>query len=142
MIAAPQAPSPLPTSFASLEAQREHRSAPPLSTLNGANDALRAKREQWATLDLRQQWADEVYMRGHLRAAGVCIKYSSEPATASRLRSILRRAGVHSPEVRDSVGTDPAGYLQLNPGLPLWAAVAIVLEGTGRFTPGIAGSHP
>jgi hypothetical protein len=56
-----------------------------------------------------------------------------EPATVTRLRSLLRRAGVQGSETAASVGTDLVGFLMLNPLLPLWAAVALILESTGRF---------
>ncbi len=72
-------------------------------------------------------------MRSHLRAAGVSVKYSNEPATVPRLKSLLRKAGVTGTEAKASVGTDLAGFLKLNPSLPLWAAVALVIEATGRF---------
>ncbi len=96
---------------------------------------MKALRLKWATLDLRQTFADESFMRGHLRAAGLVIRFNDEPATVSRLRSRLRKAGVTGTEARESLGTDLAGYLEMNPKLPLWAAVALVLEATGRFTP-------
>ena len=85
-------------------------------------------------LDLRQTWADADFMRAHLRAAGLRTPDSSEPATWSRIRCLLRRAGVDAPESMTSVGTSLAGFLTLNPSLPLWTAVALVLESTGRFT--------
>ncbi len=50
----------------------------------------------------------------------------SEPATVERLRQLLRRAGVQGPEILASVGKDVAGFLAINRGLPLWAAVALV----------------
>jgi hypothetical protein len=73
-------------------------------------------------------------MRDHLKAAGVRVSNSAEPATVSRLRSLLRRANVQGAEIEASVGTTLAGFLKLNARLPLWAAVALVLESTGRFT--------
>jgi hypothetical protein len=72
-------------------------------------------------------------MRSHLRAAGISVKYSAEPATVSRLKSLLRKAGIRGPETGTAIGTDLAGYLKLNPALPLWAALALILEATGRF---------
>lgn len=100
-----------------------------------ARAAAHAKRQQWAALNLRQQWADEDFMRGHLRVAGIRITVNSEPATAKRVKAKLREVGVHSPEVQTAVGMSLPKWLAANPRLPLWAALALVLEGTGRFTP-------
>lgn len=58
-----------------------------------------------------------------------------EPATEPRLRQVLRRAGVSGAEIVKSVGLSPEGFNSANPNLPLWAAVALVLESTGRFHP-------
>lgn len=73
-------------------------------------------------------------MRAHTSAAALRVSDNIEPATVTRLRSLLRRAGIHGPETAASVGTDLASFLNLNPRLPLWAALAFVLESTGRFT--------
>lgn len=95
--------------------------------------ALKAKRAQWAKLSLRQRWADESSMRAHLRAAGITVASDAEPATPDRLQRLLKRAGVRTDDARQAVGTDIESYLALNPDLPLWAALALVLEATGRF---------
>ena len=76
-------------------------------------------------------------MRDHLRAARLIVKSNLEPATVKRLRSLLRRAGLREPDVRDCVGTDLKGYLEKNPNLPLWAALALILEASGGFTFGL-----
>jgi hypothetical protein len=47
---------------------------------------------------------------------------------------MLTRAKVAGVEIKDSLGTSLAGFLKLNNRLPLWAALALVLEATGRFT--------
>ena len=47
---------------------------------------------------------------------------------------MLTRAKVTGAEINASVGTNLGGFLALNPLLPLWAAVALVLESTGQFT--------
>lgn len=107
-----------------------------------ARAASQAKRQQWAALNLRQQWADEDFMRGHLRVAGIRITVNSEPATVKRVKAKLRKAGVDSPEAQASVGMSLAKWLAANPRLPLWAALALVLEGTGRFTPGDTSLEP
>lgn len=96
--------------------------------------ARAAKRSHWVTLNLRQDWADEAFMRGHLKFAGIRIIDNNEPATAKRLKSLLRKAGVSETEAKASVGKPLSDYLNINPNLPLWAAVALVLEATGRFT--------
>lgn len=106
----------------------------PSGDLDAARKAYHAKRAEWAKLPLRQDWADEAFMREHIKAAGLRSPDSTEPATVSRLRSALTRAGVQGPEIIGSVGTTLAGFLALNPRLPLWAAIALVLEATGRFT--------
>lgn len=111
----------------------------PVGAPDGARKALRDKRAEWAKLDLhaetrlRQTWADETFMRAHISAAGLRVSDNIEPATVTRLRSLLRRVGIQGPEIDASVGTDLVGFLKLNPLLPLWAAVALVLESTGRF---------
>lgn len=99
-----------------------------------ARAASQAKRQQWAALNLRQQWADEDFMRGHLRVAGIRITVNSEPATVKRVKAKLRKAGVDSPEAQAAVGMSLSKWLAANPRLPLWAALALVLEGTGRFS--------
>ena len=90
--------------------------------------ARQARVAEWAALDLRQQWVDESFMRDHLRAAGVRIACDLEPATVPRLRSILRGVGVQGPETQEAIGCGLDRFLTLNPRLPLWAAVALVLE--------------
>jgi hypothetical protein len=98
-------------------------------------ETARRNREAWAKLTLRQTWADETHMKGYLRRAGVWIANMQEPATEPRLRQVLRRAGVSGAEIVKSVGLSPEGFNSANPNLPLWAAVALVLESTGRFQP-------
>ena len=98
-----------------------------------------AKRRAWAKLALdpetclRQSFTDETYMREHLKAAGIRVADSNEPATVPRLRSFLRKVGMTAEDHQEALGTDLAGFLRLNPKLPLWAAVALVLESSGRF---------
>ena len=104
------------------------------SYLVAGREALRLKRAEWSKLNLRQTWADEAFMRQHIKAAGLRINHDTEPATVTRLRSLLRRAGVSGVETAESVGVSLAGFLTMNTGLPLWAALALVLEAIGRFT--------
>ena len=72
-------------------------------------------------------------MRDTIKAAGLRAPDTAEPATASRLRTMLTRVHVNAQEIRDSVDCTIPHYLTMNPGLPLWAAVALILEATGRF---------
>lgn len=74
-------------------------------------------------------------MRGYLKAAGVRIPGRNEPATNTRVKSILRKLYITGPEISQAVGTGIVGFLRLNPNLPLWAAVALLLEATGRYVP-------
>ena len=85
-------------------------------------------------LHLRQDFADETFMPNGIKAVGLRSPNRVEPATDSRLRSMLTRAKVAGPEINASVGTNLGGFLALNPLLPLWAALALVLECVGRFT--------
>jgi hypothetical protein len=105
----------------------------PMGDLHAAREARKAQRELWATLDLRQDFADEAWMRDHIKAAGIRVPIQMEPATVNRLRIMLKRIQIAGIEIKDSLGTTLAGFLMLNPGLPLWAALALVLESTGRF---------
>jgi hypothetical protein len=106
----------------------------PAGDLEAMNEARRLKAESWANLNLRQSFADEQFMRHHIKAAGLRCPNRMEPATVCRLRVALKRAGVFGPEVLGSLGTTLGGFLELNPSLPLWAALALALESSGRFT--------
>ncbi len=105
-----------------------------------AQDAQKAQREEWQsiasnpTTRLRQQWADKAWMRAHLRAAGVSVADDREPASVKRLRRKLSQAGVTATEAHQAIGATLCKYLRMNARLPLWAALALVLEATGRFT--------
>ena len=92
------------------------------------------KLAKWAALDLRQDFADETFMRNHIKAAGLRAPNCAEPASTSRLRTLLHHAGIDAPEANEAIGTTFSGYLKLNPNLPLWAALALALEATGQFT--------
>ena len=70
------------------------------------------KLAKWAALDLRQDFADATFMRSHIKAAGLHAPNWAEPATKSRLRSLLHRAGVDALEVNEAVGTTLSGYLK------------------------------
>ncbi len=85
-------------------------------------------------MNLRQEWADADFMRGHLKVADVRIGSASEPATVARMKTKLRAIGIQSPEIQDAIGVPLWRLLELNQKLPLWAALALVLESTGRFT--------
>jgi hypothetical protein len=111
----------------------------PAGDLAAAREARKEKLDEWAAMTLRQDFADEAWMRDHIKAAGVRAPNRTEPATVNRLRNMLRRAKVTGAEIRDCVGTSLVGFLKLNPLLPLWAALALVLESIGRFTRAAAG---
>jgi hypothetical protein len=74
-------------------------------------------------------------MRGHIQAAGLRVNNNTKPATEARLRSFLRRVGIMALEVSAALGTDLAGNLRLNSGLPLWTPQAVILGPDIRFTP-------
>jgi hypothetical protein len=75
-------------------------------------------------------------MRGHIAASGLKrAPETNEPATVGRLKSLLRKAGLTGLEITDAVGATLARFLTLNPNLPCWAALALVLESSGKFTP-------
>ena len=111
----------------------------PAGDLEAANEARRLKIAGWSDLKLRQTFADEAWMRDHIKAAGLRAPSQMEPATVPRLRSLLKRAKVAGPEINECIGTTLSGFLALNPLLPLWAALALVLESTGKFTRAAAG---
>jgi hypothetical protein len=106
----------------------------PTGNLDAARLAYRLKVESWKSLELRQTFADEDFMRSHIKAAGLRSPHNQEPATSGRLHQLLFKAGLRGMEVRDAIGTTLPKYLALNPSLPLWAALAQVLEATGKFT--------
>jgi hypothetical protein len=123
-----------PVSVNGFHLQSSARNTPPTGDLEAARIARKLKTAGWLALNLRQTFTDETFMRNHLKAAGLRAPDRMEPATVSRLRTLLKRAKIAGPEITDSVGTSLCGFLALNPMLPLWAAVALVLESTGRFT--------
>ena len=136
----PQAPIGKP--FGAPESRAASPVPPPFTSARSrqALEARQARQAQWATLTLRQQWADEAWMRAHLHEAGIRVTDSREPATTSRLRLKLGRAGITPSEAREAVGGTLAEYLRMNPGLPLWAALALIVEACTRFTPTTAKS--
>jgi hypothetical protein len=99
--------------------------------------AAAAKRFEWAKLDLRQDWVDAAYMRETLVRCGIKIVNNAEPATVKRIRQLARRAGVIGLNA-GMLGYSQSGplneqdWLKRNPRMPLWAAVAHVLELSGR----------
>ena len=130
----PWAPTPLPPVFKTLEVKRHRVASLVVCDPATMNETKRAKQAAWA-VDLRQDWCDADYLRAHLVVAGLRVSVSAEPATVARMKSKLRSVGVLSPEIQEAVGLPLAGFLKANPRLPLWAALAMVLEATGRFTP-------
>lgn len=105
----------------------------PSGDIAAANEARRLQVAGWADLHLRQTFADEDWMKAQIKAAGLRSPNQMEPATVKRLRCLLKRAQVTGTETNDSLGTTLSGYLKLNPLLPLWAVLALVLEATGKF---------
>ena len=87
----------------------------------------------WATLDTRQAFTDEKYMRSIVQAAGLTCPMRNEPSSVARLRSMLRRIDIGGAETREAIGTSIEEFLVLNSNLPLWAALSKVLELTGKF---------
>lgn len=132
---ASEASTPLPLSNIAIQGKRRRDANLRPIDHGKAHAARLAKRQQWATLNLRQEWADEAFMRGHLKAAGVKFVNPSEPATVKRVQVKLRAVGVFGPEIRAAVGKPIRRFLEANPMLPLWAALALILETIGRFTP-------
>ena len=110
----------------------------PAGNLEAAREAQRLKMAGWAELQLRQTFADEDWMKAHIKAAGLRSPNQMEPATVSRLRRLLNRAQVTGTETNNSLGITLSGYLKLNPLLPLWAALALVLEANGKFVIDVA----
>jgi hypothetical protein len=100
-----------------------------------AREVRQAQRSAWAKLHLRQDFADEAWLRGHLRMASIRVADLNEPASVRRMRTLLRRAELRGPVIQQTIECSLERFLWLNPSLPLWAAVAMVLEATGRFTP-------
>lgn len=126
--------TPLPVLETAIRDKR-HRDATLLPIDQDKAQAARlASRQHWAELNLRQEWADEAFMRGHLKVAGVRVGSSAEPASVTRMKEKLRAVGIHGPEVHEAVGMPLDRFLEVNPRMPLWAALALVLESLGRFT--------
>ena len=99
--------------------------------------AREARQEQvtyWKTLNLRQDFKDKEWMKNHIRAAGLRVPFWLEPATTHRLRAFLHKAGIPNGATKEAIGTTIGVYLGSNRDLPLWAALALVIEATGRFT--------
>lgn len=130
-------PSPCPGYSDGFAPQKSAQNAPFNVASPGCLHLAREKRALklagWAKLHLRQNFADASWLRGQIRAAGLRAPNHLEPASVPRLRNLLKRASVTGLETREAIGTTLACYLKLNPLLPLWAALALVLEATGRF---------
>ena len=104
-----------------------------------AREARQKQKEAWKELSLRQDFKDEAWMKAHIKAAGLHVPYYMEPATTHRLRSFLHKAGIPGVTVREAVGSTLGVYLESNRDLPLWAALALVIEATGLFTDKVSG---
>lgn len=99
-----------------------------------AREAFTKIKAEWATLDLRQEWADAAFMRKHLAAAGIRAPIKTEPATIGRIRTVLYRVGIRGEDIRKGVGCHLGVWLNHNQRLPLWAALALILEAIGLWT--------
>lgn len=131
----PVATYPLTPSGKPFRAPKTLASLPRAIDSRKAHAVAHDKRQEWAEMNLRQEWADAAFMRGHLRVAGLRVKCNTEPATVPRIKAKLRSIGVASPEIQEAIGMPLARWLKVNPRLPLWSALALVLESVGRFTP-------
>jgi hypothetical protein len=134
---------PLPADSSSFPLQNSRTNLPvgafTADELEAGRQTRADKLAKWASLDLRQDFADETFMRNHIKAAGLRAPNWAEPASTSRLRTLLHHAGVDAPEANEAVGTTLSGYHKLNLNLPLWSALALVLEATGQFTVAASG---
>jgi hypothetical protein len=74
-------------------------------------------------------------MRQTLAEAGIRVGDRREPATAKRVKRLLWHAGISAHQIARAVGTTITGFLQKNPNLPLWAAIALILESSGDYFP-------
>lgn len=106
----------------------------PSGDLDAARLAYRLTVESWKLLETCQDFADAAFMKAHIKAAGLRVPHKLEPASTNRLRRLLNRADVSPETTFETLGVNLKGYLTLNPGLPLWAALAWILEATGKFT--------
>jgi hypothetical protein len=86
--------------------------------------------EEWAKLDLRQDFLDEAHMIACARAAGIKhLPPRSEPATSKRLAKYARRMGIMKADLPRLVGFDHYEELiAANPRWPLWALVCHLAE--------------
>ena len=105
-----------------------------------ARVATLAKQAAWAPLPLRQTWADEGWLRAHIAAAGLKAPDHNEPATTKRVTALLRKGGLTGLAIAEAVGSTVDQYLARNPNLPLWVAVASILEADGTYTQAAAAS--
>lgn len=110
-----------------------------LNTLARVSEARSKNRNAWVRLTRRWFRSDIQHLRDYLRCAGIRIANMQEPTTYPRLLQVLRRVGVSGADITKSVGLVSEGFKTTVPNLPLWAAVALVLESlsevTGRFRP-------
>lgn len=113
--------------------------AMPVGDLEAAREARQEQVTYWKSLNLRQDFKDKEWMKDHIKAAGLRVPYYLEPATTHRLRSFLHKAGIPNGATREAIGTTIGVYLGCNRDLPLWAALALVIEATGRFTDKVSG---
>ncbi len=114
------------------------------ASLQKGREARKEKLASWQSLHLRQQWADEHFMRDTLVRYGVKAPNAQEPATAERVLQLCRRAGLTGADVSAAIGNlecrtikeDVDKFIKMNDNerlgaMPLWAAVSMVLEMKG-----------
>lgn len=110
-----------------------------LNTLARVSEARSKNRKAWVRLTRRWFRSDIQHLLDYLHRAGIRIANMQEPTTYPRLLQVLRRVGVSGADITKSVGLVSEGFKTTVPNLPLWAAVALVLESlsevTGRFRP-------
>jgi hypothetical protein len=109
-----------------------------------AKEKREANAQLWASMKLRQDFADEALMKSQFKKYEVRSPDSKEPATVERLAQQLRKAGVSGAEMKEGVGPEWGlpykkvlqKFLDMNTKdgaqLPLWAAFALVLELCGK----------
>lgn len=71
--------------------------------LEQAQESRAQKLALWASLYLRQTFADENYMRQVLSRNKVMAPIATEPATTKRIRQLLRRTGLDGTSIKEAV---------------------------------------
>jgi hypothetical protein len=126
--------SPAPENVS--EAVNPHRRAPSTLTPEArergralAAETRKAQLAAWASNPPKQPPTAHLasFMKAILSHYGIRLP-ESEPATVSRLRQLLRRAGITQEMAQDAVGCRLGTYIRLNRDMALWWLVAATLE--------------